>query len=407
MLSPYRVLDLTDEKGLLCGKIMGDLGADVIKIERPGGDAARSQGPFYQDKPHPERSLFWMALNTSKRGITLNLETADGRELFRRLARKADFIVESFRPGYMESLGLGYFDLEKLNPAVIMVSITPFGQSGPYRDYKGPDLVEWAMGGQMAPYGDPDRPPFRISHHSQAYLHAATDAVQGALFALYHRHKTGQGQFIDVSVQEAVMNCTEHITGTWDIRKAIMKRGESMPGSRVRTTRLWPCKDGYIAWFYWGGAMSLRTNVPLVKWMESEGMSDDFVSNFDWAKFGMGTTQEQVDHIEAVTARFFLAHTKAWLLEGALKNNVQLYPVSTPEDMLASPQLAARNFWTKLEQPELGGTVTYPGSFLATNETPARISRRAPHIGEHNFEIYGELGLKKEDILMLYQAGVI
>jgi crotonobetainyl-CoA:carnitine CoA-transferase CaiB-like acyl-CoA transferase len=212
MLSPYRALDLTDEKGLLCGKILGDLGADVIKIERPGGDRARRTGPFYHDDPHPEKSLFWFALNTSKRGITLNLDSVDGREIFKRLVEKADFVIESFAPGYLDGLGLGYSDLEKINPGVILVSITPFGQTGPYKDWKTADVVAWGMGGEMAPYGDADRPPVHFSHHSQAYLHAGSDGAQGALTALYQRHLTGEGQHIDVSIQESVVQCLEHIT---------------------------------------------------------------------------------------------------------------------------------------------------------------------------------------------------
>src|SRR3990170_4141548 len=123
MLRPYRVLDLTDEKGLLCGKILGDLGADVIKIERPGGDVARSVGPFYHDELHPEKSLYWFALNTSKRGITLNIETVDGQEIFKKLVKTADFVIESFQPGYLDKLSLGYSMLEKLNPGIILVSI--------------------------------------------------------------------------------------------------------------------------------------------------------------------------------------------------------------------------------------------------------------------------------------------
>ena len=193
MLSPYRVLDLTDEKGFLCGKLLGDLGADVIKVERPGGDPARSIGPFYHDEADPEKSLFWFAFNTSKRGITLDIETAEGQEVFKRLVESADFVIESFPPGYMDQLGLGYSALEEVNPGIIMVSITPFGQTGPYKDYKAPDIVAWAMGGSMYPFGNADRPPVRISHHSQAYLHASGEAAVGAMLALYYRSITGEG----------------------------------------------------------------------------------------------------------------------------------------------------------------------------------------------------------------------
>jgi crotonobetainyl-CoA:carnitine CoA-transferase CaiB-like acyl-CoA transferase len=407
MLSPYRILDLTDEKGLLCGKILGDLGADVIKVERPGGDPARCLGPFYHDELDPEKSLFWFALNTSKRGITLNIETTDGQEIFKILVKTADFVIESFPPGYLDRLGLGYSALEKINPGIILVSITAFGQAGPYKDYKTSDIVAWAMGGQMAPFGDVDRPPIRISHHSQAYLNAGADGAQGALTALYHRWSTGEGQQVDVSVHEAVVQCTEHITAGWDIRKAIQKRGEG-GGFGPRLTHLWPCKDGYVSWFYWVGVMSLRTNVPMVKWMESEDMADDFLKEYDWSKFGAETAQEDVDRIEASTARFFMARTKAELSEGALKHGVQLYPVATPADILESPQLVARNFWQEVEHLELGTTITYPGAFANASEAPPRISRRAPLIGEHNEEIYEkELRISKEKLLALKQAGVI
>ena len=187
MLSPYRVLDLTDEKGLHCGKILGDLGADVIKIERPGGDSARRLGPFYNDEADPEKSLFWFALNTSKRGVTLDIETSEGQKIFKTLVESADFVIESFPPGYMERLGLNYPALEKINSGLIMVSISPFGQTGPYKDWKTADIVAWAMGGDMAPWGQADRSPLHFSHHSQAYLHAGADGAQGALTALFHR----------------------------------------------------------------------------------------------------------------------------------------------------------------------------------------------------------------------------
>ena len=149
MLAPYRVLDLTDDKGFYCGQLLGSLGADVIKIERPGGDPARNIGPFFHDIPDPEKSLFWLALNSNKRGITLNIEAANGKEIFKRLVKTADVVVESSAPGYMDKLGLGYSELEKINPGVVMTSITPFGQTGPYRDYKASDLVCWAMGGLL------------------------------------------------------------------------------------------------------------------------------------------------------------------------------------------------------------------------------------------------------------------
>ena len=408
MLSPYRVLDLAGETGLLCGKILGDLGADVLKIERPGGDPARNIGPFYHDELDPEKSLFWFALNTSKRGITLDIETKDGQEIFKKLVKQADFVVETFSPGYLDKLGLGYSVLEKLNPGLILVSITPFGQTGPYRDWKTADIVAWALGGHMAPYGDPDRPPIRFSHHSQAYLHAGADGAMGAVMALYHRWSTGEGQQVDVSIFESAVQSTIHNNPTWGSERPSSKRGEVRLGVAHRTTLLWPCKDGWVSWSH-GGPSPIAPSLPLIKWMESEGFTNDFLKSFDWNSPDFPkTSQEDMDRIDEPTARFFMSHTKAELLEGAVRYQVMLYPLSTTADILDNPQLIARDFWVELEHPELGTSVTYPGAFGIFSETPLRMSRRAPFIGEHNQEIYEkELGISKERLIILKGEGVI
>ena len=408
MLSPYRALDLTDEQGLLCGKLLGDLGADVIKIERPGGDPARNLAPFYHDEADPEKSLFWWAFNTSKRGITLDIETADGQEIFKKLVKSADWVIESFPPGYLDGLGLGYSVLEKINPGIIMVSITPFGQDGPYKAYKAPDIVATAVGGRMYPFGDPDRPPVRVSHHFQSYLHAGAEAAVAAMMALHHRHLTGEGQLVDLSVQEAVAQGADLMVAYWDMMKRHQQRPGTRPERAIRQTRVWPCKDGHVMWVYWFG-LSAYWNPPLIEWMESEGMADDFLREFDWDNFDHTTiTQETMDHLEELTARFFLAHTRAELLEGALKRQVMLYPAATTADMLDNAQLVSRGFWVEVEHPELGTSITYPGAFAKASEAPPRVNRRAPLIGEHNQEIYeGELGISREELLILKQAGVI
>ncbi|MFC1989297.1 CaiB/BaiF CoA transferase family protein [Chloroflexota bacterium] len=407
MLSPYRVLDLTDEKGLLCGKILGDLGADVIKIEKPGGDPARRIGPFYHDKPDQETSLFWFAFNASKRGITLDIETADGQDIFKRLVKNTDVIVESFPPGYMDRLGLGYSDLEKVNPGIIMVSITPFGQTGPYKDYKTSDIIAWAMGGQMYSWGDADRPPIRISHIPHAYLHAAGDAATGVLTALYYREMTGEGQQVDISIQASVARNVIQATLQWDMVKIIQQRGEL--SAKIRITRIWPCKDGYVVNFYFGGPQMKHRSLALVNWMDSEGMDVDFLKELDWDTLDFETTtQDVVDRLEEPTGKFFMSHTKAELMEGALKHGAMLYPVSDTRDIVESVQLAARGFWAEVEHPELDTTIAYPGAFAHCSEAPPRISCPAPLIGEHNQEVFEkELGISREELLMLKQAKVI
>lgn len=411
MLSPnLRVLDLTDEKGLLCGKILGDLGADIVKIEPPEGDSSRSIGPFYHDIPDPQKSLFWFAYNTNKRGITLNIETADGRQIFKRLIENADILIESFNPGYMDSLGLGYSVLGQINPKLIMVSITPFGQSGPYKDYKSSDIISMAMGGFMNLCGDADRPPVRPAA-PQAYLNAGADAAAGAMIAYHHREMTGEGQQVDISMQESVALGTYLSVAYWEISHFRMKRyGSSrLLGSKVLSRMVWPCKDGYVNFVIHGGATGSRTNKALAQWMDEEGMLPEFMREIDWDKFDLATvTADQMNLFNEYIGNFLLQYTKAQLYDWAIRTQAMLYPVSNSEDLLKNAQLNDRNFWTKVEHPELGEVVTYPGAWGVSSEANLDIRRRAPLIGEHNQEIYeGELGMAKEEIAMLKQSGVI
>lgn len=412
MLSPYRVLDLTDEKGWMCGKLLGDLGADVIKIEPPGGDPARRFGSFFHDQPHPEKSLSWFAFNLNKRGITLNIESADGREIFKRLVKSSDFVIESFPAGYIDTLGLRYPDLEKVNPGLIVVSITPFGQSGPYRDYKSSDIVAWALGGHLY-QGNADRPPVGVSEHNQSYLHAGAEAAASAVMALYFRRLTGEGQQISVSIQECVAGLNVPGTAWWAQKKAFAAaRGGArvnQAGNVIRSRPIWACKDGWVSCQLAGGPLAMRIVLPLLEWMDEEGMLDDFLKTFDWLEFSFDTTdQEEIDRLHEPIGRFLKSHTMAELLEGAIERGVMLYPVGNVADIAKNEQLANRDFWWRVEHPELGTTITYPGAFVKSSEASLGTTRRAPLIGEHNQEIYEqELGISKEDLTILSESRVI
>jgi len=425
MLSPYRVLDLTDEMGLICGKILGDLGADVIKIEKPGGDLTRMTAPFYHDQPDPENSLLWWAYNTSKRGITLDIETERGRQVFRKLVENTDIVIESFPLGYMDKLGLGYSELEKINSGVIAVSITPFGQTGPYRDFKTSDIVSFALGGRMYATGDFDRPPVRIGHHSQSYLHAAADAAVGAMLALYHREMTGEGQHVDVSVQASVALILQSAS-FWDAVKFIPKREMLYPHVPPPAPRVpapttepdsepapptygaaWPCKDGQVIWLYWAGEVAPRFNPPLIEWMAAEGEDVSFMDGLDWLTWDRVTDAELTLKLTELTARFFSERTKAELLDGAVKYHAQVGLLATTVDIEQSAQLADRDYWVELEHPGKG-RIRYPGAFAITSEAPIRPTRHAPQVGEHNQDILGGIiGLTEEEIRELEQADVI
>jgi len=416
LLSGYRVLDLTDEKGLLCGKILGDRGADVIKIERPGGDPARNIGPFYKDTLDPQKSLFWFYTNTNKRGITLNIETADGRDILRRLVKTAHFVIESYEPGYMDRLGLGYSDLEKINPGIVMTSITPFGQTGPHAHYKANDLVLWNMGGMSCLCGDPDRAPVRLSC-PQAYFQGGLQGALGSMVAHYHRVMTGEGQHVDVSIQEAVIFTTMAAVEIWDMNRVTLKpSGPFYASSRpaplgpLYNRWLWPCKDGHVVLWYMGGANAAysRSSKTLIEVANREGFALE-LKGYNWFEHDKAKiTQEQEDQVCQTVMPYLQAKTKAELFEVALREGVLLAPANTTRDLAESLQLASRDYWVDVEHAELGESISYPGATAKVGDAPWRIRRRAPLVGEHNEQIYSEeLGFSPEDLALLKAAGVI
>jgi crotonobetainyl-CoA:carnitine CoA-transferase CaiB-like acyl-CoA transferase len=410
-MDAYRVLDLTDDKGVFCAKILADLGADVLKIEKPGGDPGLRIGPFYKDDPDPEKSLHWFAYNLNKRGITLDIEKEEGRALFKKLVEKADFVIESFPPGTLDGLGLGYEALAAINPRVILTSITAFGQSGPYRDYKGPDIVAIAMGGLAYITGNAGESPVRVSF-PQSYLLAAAEAAAATMIAHYHRETTGQGQWIDCSIQASVAGKLSNAVPTWELNRSVLKReGSHMfgRGAKLKMRLLWPCKDGYVTFALMGGKLGAKSNQTVAKWISDAGMAPDFFREIDWPALDIAKqTQEEQDRIEAVVAAFFAKHTKAEIYRRANAEGVLLCPQSSCGDILENEQLQSRDFWVQVEHPELGTSLTYPGAFLKATRTPPTIRRRAPLIGEHNAEVYGgELGLSAEELRTMAAAGVI
>jgi crotonobetainyl-CoA:carnitine CoA-transferase CaiB-like acyl-CoA transferase len=412
LLSPYRVLDLTDELGFLCGKILGDLGADVVKVEPPGGDPGRRLGPFYGNQPDPEKSLYWFGFNNNKRGITLNLESAKGRELFCRLAAKVDFIIESFTPGYLDSLNIGYPPLGRLNPRLILTSITPFGQTGPYSRFKASDIEIMALSGCMSLTGDPDRAPLRVSF-PQSYAWTGSYAAIGALTAHYYREQTGEGQQVDVSAQACLLWAFSHAHIFWDLNRHVETRagsfmtGRSITGAKMRV--FWPCKDGYLNFIIYGGEAGRRTNQALVEWMDNQGMAPEFIKQKDWKAFDIArVTQEEIDRMEEPIGEFFKGVTKAEFFKEVVKRQMLGYPVASVKEIFEDPQHEARRFWQRIEHPELKASLDYPGGFAKFSEGACQIWRRAPLIGEHNEEIYGqELGMSSAEIAELKKQGVI
>ena len=412
LLSPFRVLDLTDEFGFLCGKILGDLGADVIKIERPGGDTARNIGPFLHDQVHPEKSLYWFAFNNNKRGVTLNLESDRGRKIFGQLVAKADFVLESFTPGILDGLDLGYKALSRLNPRLVLTSITPFGQTGPYSRFNASDIEVLAMSGCMSLTGDPSRAPLRVTF-PQSYQWTGSYAAMGTMIAHLQRQRTGEGQHVDVSAQACLLWAFSHAHTFWDLNRHLEKRagsfmtGRSITGAKMRV--FWPCKDGYLNFIIYGGEAGRKTNQALVDWMDSKGMTPEFLKKKDWKVFNIAeVTQEEIDQMEEPIGRFFQGVTKKEFLKEVISRGMLGYPVSTAREILEDPQLKARGFWQTVDHPELGTSLLYPGAFAKFSSAECPLRRRAPLIGEHNEEVYvKELGLKSAEMGQLKENGIL
>ncbi|MFZ0245390.1 MAG: CoA transferase, partial [Candidatus Binatus sp.] len=259
-LAGLRVLDLTGHRAQFCARLLADMGADVIKVEPPGGSTARSIGPFYKDVPHPDRSLYWWAYNRNKRAITLDIERDAGRDLLRRLVERADFLIESHNPGCLAQYNLGFAELAKINPALIYVSITPFGQDGPKATYADSDLIVMAAGGPLILAGDADRPPVRLCI-PHAYLHASADAAVAALAAHHERVRSGLGQHIDVAAQQSVAMATQSnilAAALGSVEPRRMSGGVKM--GPIDLPLVWPAGDGYVAMtFLFGSALGIFT----------------------------------------------------------------------------------------------------------------------------------------------------
>jgi crotonobetainyl-CoA:carnitine CoA-transferase CaiB-like acyl-CoA transferase len=407
-LGDIRVLDLTHDLGGYCTKLLADLGADVIKIEPPAGDPARNVPPFYHDEAGLERSLYFFNLNTNKRSVVLDLEEPAGRAAFEMLVPTADIVVESFAPGYLDGLDLGYDALAKLRSDIILTSVTGFGQSGPHAALLAPDIVGVAMGGIMWLAGSPQDPP-NLPPCAQGYLSAGIQAAAGTTMALYHRDVTGEGQHVDVSMQEALLIAQETAMPQFDLQGVVRTRTGVRGALPINVPGMGPyeASDGWI-WSY-VGAPGGAPWTELLAWIGDESKAEDLTGepyNSIIAELNMRfltalvlnpeTAKEKgpfLKHIDDVLLRFFKGKPKWELYEQGQRRRLLIGIVSTPEDLAKNPQLSARGWFQDIAHPELNDTLRYPGPPYRLSETPWRITRRPPLLGEHNDEVLAEIGM--------------
>ncbi len=395
MLGHLKVLDLTDERGQLCGQMLGQLGADVVLVEPPGGSSSRRLGPFVDDLPHPDRSLWFWAFNREKRSIELDIAAVTGRAQFLALVRDADVVIESFAPGLMASFGFSYEELRAVNPKVVLVSLTPFGQHGPKAQWAATDLTVLAASGILQLSGDSDRPPARVSM-PQAFLHGAAEAAVGALLAVVAARRDGIGQHVDVSAQEAGLGATQAnaLYATWGDRPMSRIAGGIQIGPmRVRFVNR--CRDGFVSnTFLFGSSFGLFSR-RLMEVVHEEGFCDEATRDKDWLDYTtlLLTGKEppsELERVLGVIESWCQSHTKAELFQLSLDRRLLIVPVSTIDEVLHSPNLEERAFWHQVPHPELASVVTYPGVFARSSSHPMVTRRRPPLLGEQTAEVLSD-----------------
>jgi crotonobetainyl-CoA:carnitine CoA-transferase CaiB-like acyl-CoA transferase len=395
VLAPYRVLDLTNESGVLCGQILADLGADVIQVEPRAGSSARGVGPWRQGKRGAESSLFWAAYTRNKRGLALDLREAADREVLLRLVAGADFLIESERPGRMAELGLDYDALSRLQPGLVYVSITPFGQTGPKAQWLGCDLTQVAASGFAYLSGDSDDAPTRV-RVPQAHAHAGADAAIGALIAHAERVRTGRGQHVDVSAQQSLTLANMYRTLDAAVGMAPAQRiagglqaGGVLLPNRHRT------RDG---WVKLGPAVVPSTGhfmKRLLAWVAEEGHCDPALAEEDWGSFGLrvGSGRLPADAYDPVKRdldAFFANKTSDELMRAALERKLLLAPVLGLDEIIESEQLRGRDYPVAVGRAEGGPSDRHPGPFAKFAAAPIRYLRPPPQLDEHGAELRAE-----------------
>ncbi len=395
LLTGYKVLDFsTGVAGPYSTKLMASMGADVIKVESPnGGDESRREGPFPNDIPHQEKSALFLYLNTSKKSITLDLQTQTGQIILKKLVSQADVLVESFQPKLIPSLGLEYETLEQINSSLVMTSVTDFGQTGPYKDYAAKPLNHYAYGGLMYITGRPEKEPLQMGPRLPEYG-AGQNAFVATLSALWHRELTGEGQHVDISVAEYSVSVLENAISMYSYtRHKIMRTGNRGYGRAA--WGLYPCKDGYV------GVIA----GPAHRWPAMAELMEEPELNDERFSTPRGR-QDNADELEALMEPWLMRNTKREIFEKAQGMGIAFAYVASPEDIYSWEHLRERGYFVSIDHPE-AGRLDYPGPPFMPEGVPFHWVG-APLLGEHNQEIYCErLGYTREELVRLASAGAV
>ncbi len=394
-LDGVSVLDLTHcIAGPYCTRLLAGFGADVLKIEPPGGELGRRMAPFFHDEPGPDTSLPFAYLNAGKRSLTLNLKSEEGRGILLSLLPETDVLVENFAPRVMPSLGLDYASLREIAPHLVMVSISNFGQTGPYRDYKATDIVEYALGGLMYIFGAYNREPLKHAFN-QAQFKAGTDAASATLMALYHQRMTGRGQHVDVSIQEAVASGLRDVVNNYTYTGAIRRRQPNHSGDlqRIRATA-----DGYLLPNPGlGGGLNWDS---FVEFLDLPDLDDD---RFRTPSARLANAEE----LGRILDEYFIRQNKYDMFYGSHERRFIFGVIQSPEEALNDPQFVHRGYFVEHEHPAMG-RLKFPGAPFIMESTPWGTGNPAPSAGQHSSQVLGQrLGYTAAQQAQLRSQGVI
>ncbi len=395
-LEGLRVLEHCGQLGQLAGKLLADMGADVVTVEPPGGSEARAVGPFVDDVPGPNRSLNYWYHNTNKRSLIADLETLEGAETWRSLVSKADIVIEDRAPGALDSLGLGHASLGAGRPSLIWCAITPFGQDGPWANYQATDMIGLALGGPMKmngydPEDAPGAPPIR-GLGDQGYNTACHYAVQGILAALLYRDRTGQGQFIDASMHEACSSTTEVGLPYWFTRQTNVVRQTGRHAAAQRTEPwLHMANDGQYTLIF-GIGRDNATWTKIKRWFQESGfgMQLDEERFDDPAARQPGRGSPEAAEVMHELSSFIAAHSADEVYRGGQERRQSWGIVRAPSEALDDPHWQDRGFWAQVTGEGRAAPVRMPGAPYQFSATPWALRRPAPKLGEHTAEVFAE-----------------
>lgn len=401
VLGDIRVLDLTCGIGEYAAKLYAHIGADVIHIEHTSGDPLRKKGPFYNDQINENGGLEFLYCNLGKKSLAIDLSSGEGKNIFKKLCKTADLLIESFPPGHMDSLGLGYETLAKINPRLVYTAISPFGQTGPYKDYPFSDLTLMALGGLLFLAGNEENNPVRACGE-QAFQMGASYAAIGSMIALYHARHTGEGQFIDVSMQACVATALENAIQWYDLQ-GVNRRNVGVEAG----IGIYRCKDGYVCVVAAFGRTREMWN-SFLNWLEKDGAEGlEKLRDEKWFEPEYRKKEESRETFKRIFENYSLKHTKLYLYEESHKSRNVIFPVSNGKDVFENAQFNYRNFFKKIYHPAIGADVCLPVSGFEMSVTDVEIKTPAPTRGQHSVELLKELGYADADIEGLLKGGAV